>query len=233
MQSENFDKKLKDGLSQRPPGNDNPEWDKMEWLLDKHLPVEKKDRRRIFFILFSFLLLSGGALLIWTNNNGNNQQVTSNNSQKQKTDLSENNDQTKMNTDKTGIPPINPETKTANTGLSSEVPYTNSFAPATNNEFEIDVNIAKTGKNKKANISIDKKASQPDQTIDELVKNTESERSSIDKLTSPQPDPTITETKELSKEAGIDTKTENKPDSKKTEEQKEEAAATEEEKKED
>ena len=54
MQSENFDKKIKDSLSQRPPGNDTPEWDKMETLLDKHMPAEKKDRRRIFFILFSF-----------------------------------------------------------------------------------------------------------------------------------------------------------------------------------
>ena len=46
MQSDNFDKKIRDSLSQRPPGNDKPEWEKMEALLDKHLPEEKKDRRR-------------------------------------------------------------------------------------------------------------------------------------------------------------------------------------------
>ena len=77
MQSENFDKKIKDSLSQRPPGNDIPDWDKMETLLDKHMPVEKKDRRRIFFILFSFLLLGGGAFLVWQNNSSNKKEITS------------------------------------------------------------------------------------------------------------------------------------------------------------
>src|SRR4029079_11828315 len=75
MQSENFDKKIKDSLSQRPPGNDMPEWDKMEALLDKHLPVEKKDNRRIFFILFSFLLLGGGAFLVWQNSGSNKKEL--------------------------------------------------------------------------------------------------------------------------------------------------------------
>ena len=67
MQSENFDNKIKDSLSQRPPGNEPPEWDKMQTLLDRHLPVEKKDRRRIVFILFLFLLLGGGAFFVWKN----------------------------------------------------------------------------------------------------------------------------------------------------------------------
>lgn len=70
MQSENFDNKIKESLSQRPPGNDTPEWDKMKMLLDKHLPVEKKDRRRFFFILFLFLLLGGG-VFFFLENNGN------------------------------------------------------------------------------------------------------------------------------------------------------------------
>jgi hypothetical protein len=76
MQSENFDKKIKDSLSQRPPGKDKPAWDKMEPLLDKHLPVEKKDRRRVFFILFLFLLLGGGGFLIWKNGNGDKNNIT-------------------------------------------------------------------------------------------------------------------------------------------------------------
>jgi len=97
MQSENFDKKLKDLLSQRPPGNDKPEWDKMEVMLDKHLPVEKKDRRRIFFILFTFLLLGGGAFLVWQNNSGNRNEITSIDPQKQSTVVRENNDQPKAN----------------------------------------------------------------------------------------------------------------------------------------
>src|SRR5688572_6353444 len=76
MQSENFDKKIKDSLSQRPPGNDNPAWDKMEVLLEKHMPREKKDRRRIFFILFLFLLTGGGAFLIWQNGNGDKNKIS-------------------------------------------------------------------------------------------------------------------------------------------------------------
>src|SRR6188768_4214894 len=115
MQSENFDKKLKDLLSQRPPGNDKPEWDKMEVLLDKHLPAEKKDRRRIFFILFSFLLLGGGAFLIWQNNSGNKNELTSIDSKKQNTVAGENNDQTRTNTDKnisTSVVPGTDQTKT-------------------------------------------------------------------------------------------------------------------------
>ena len=76
MQSENFDNKIKDSLSQRPPGNEKPEWDKMQTLLDQHLPVEKKDRRRIFFILFMFLLLSGGAFFVWKNTGTSDRNIT-------------------------------------------------------------------------------------------------------------------------------------------------------------
>ena len=90
MQSENFDKKIRDSLSQPPPGNDNPSWDKMEALLDKHMPVEKKDRRRIFFMLFGFLLLGGGAFLTWQNDLRNKNEITSTNSQKENTAAEEN-----------------------------------------------------------------------------------------------------------------------------------------------
>ena len=83
MQSENFDKKIKDSLSQRPPGNDNPEWNKMEALLDKHMPQEKRDRRRIFLILFLFLLTGGGAFLIWQNGNGDKTNISAIESQHQ------------------------------------------------------------------------------------------------------------------------------------------------------
>ena len=182
MQSENFDKKLKDSLSQRPPGNDNPEWDKMEWLLDKHMPVEKKERRRIFFILFGFLLLGGGAFLVWTNNNGNDKHVTSIDSHKQNTGVSENNHQEKTKTDKTVTLPISPETKTTKTGLSPEVPHSNANSPTANKDVEISSTVPKVGKNKKA--------IQQDQTIDELVKNTDPKRSLIDRLTKTEPEPT-------------------------------------------
>ncbi|HET9433105.1 MAG TPA: hypothetical protein VFO37_05075, partial [Chitinophagaceae bacterium] len=127
MQSENFDKKIKDSLSQPPPGNDNPAWDKMEALLDKHMPVEKKDRRRIFFILFGFLLLGGGAFLTWKNNAGNKNEITSISSQKQNTATEESNDQTK--TDKTIPSTVVPEANNTKTRGSGEIPHTKSFDP--------------------------------------------------------------------------------------------------------
>ncbi|HET6766726.1 MAG TPA: hypothetical protein VFH08_04990 [Chitinophagaceae bacterium] len=86
MQSENFDKKIKDSLSQPPPGNDHPAWDKMEALLDKHMPTEKKDKRRFFFILLLFLFMGGGAFLIWQNNNGNKNNTAAVGSQDKKTE---------------------------------------------------------------------------------------------------------------------------------------------------
>jgi hypothetical protein len=76
MQSENFDNKIRESLSQRPPGNDNPQWDKMEAMLEKHLPQEKKDRRRIIFILFTFLLLGGGVFFVWQNRSGNKNNIS-------------------------------------------------------------------------------------------------------------------------------------------------------------
>src|SRR5436190_1633333 len=90
MQSENFDKKIKDSLSQRPPGYDSPDWDKMETLLDKHMPVDKKDRRRIFFILFSFLLLGGGAFLVWQNRSNNKKELAQIKSPKENSATKEN-----------------------------------------------------------------------------------------------------------------------------------------------
>ena len=90
MQSENFDKKIKDSLSQPPPGNENPAWDKMELLLDKHMPVEKKDKRRLVFILFLFLFTGGGAFLIWQNNNKDKNDISAIESQNKKSPSAEN-----------------------------------------------------------------------------------------------------------------------------------------------
>lgn len=91
MQSDNFDKKIKSSLSQRPPGHDNPAWDKMEVLLDKHLPREKKDNRRVFLLLFLFLLTSGGAILIWQNNRGNKNSISTIEPESKKTGQGPNN----------------------------------------------------------------------------------------------------------------------------------------------
>ena len=230
MQSENFDKKLKDSLSQRPPGNDIPEWDKMETLLDKHMPVEKKDRRRIFFILFSFLLLGGGAFLVWQNSNSNKKELADIKSPKQNSATKENNKPGNTaagnGTNTSQLP--NNET---NRSVSSQDPDLKSNEKETNiipgEEVQTNTSIAKTGKNKKTISSVNNKTDNSqqkssDQTIDKLVKNTEPERSSIENLTkSENQSTTITEKKELEKEPEVEkAKTENKPDNYRVEGQK-------------
>ncbi len=67
MQSEGFDKKIREAASHHHPAYDEQAWDKMHKLLDKHLPEEKDDRRRIFFFLLLFLLLGGGMWLLLGN----------------------------------------------------------------------------------------------------------------------------------------------------------------------
>lgn len=78
MQSENFDDIIKQRIEQRPEGIDKPGWEKMETLLDKHLPQKKDDRRRIILFLLLFLVAGGGAFLIWQNNAGKNEKLSAN-----------------------------------------------------------------------------------------------------------------------------------------------------------
>jgi len=226
MQSENFDKKIKDSLSQRPPGNDMPEWDKMEALLDKHLPVEKKDNRRIFFILFSFLLLGGGAFLVWQNSSSNKKEIAEVKSPIQNSGTKENNKSGNTSTDNgTNISQL--PNNQADRSASSQVPDPKSNEKETNivpgKGIQTDASIAKVDRNKKTNTSVNKKTvnskqKSSDKTIDELAKNTEPERSSIENLTKSETSPTITEKKELEKEPEVEkAKIENKVDEQKEE----------------
>lgn len=64
MPSEEFDKKLRDAADLHHPAYDEKAWEKMEKLLDLHMPVKEKRRRRIIPWLFLFLL-AGGGLLVW------------------------------------------------------------------------------------------------------------------------------------------------------------------------
>jgi len=235
MQSENFDKKIKDSLSQRPPGNDIPEWDKMEALLDKHLPVEKKDNRRIFFILFSFLLLGGGAFLVWQNSSSNRKEIAEGKSPIQNSGTKENNKPGNTSTDNGANISQLPNNE-ADRSASTQVPDPKSNEKENNiipgKGIQTDASIAKVDKNKKTNTSVNKKTvnskqKSSDQTIDELAKNTEPERSSIEDLTKSETSPTITEKKELENEPEVEkAKTENKPDSYRVEGQKEETKGT-------
>jgi hypothetical protein len=166
--------------------------------------------------------LGGGAFLIWQNNSGNKNEISSINSQKQNTGNTENNNQPKTDTDKNISTPIVPVTNQTKTEGSKENPHTNSFAPLPGDEIKVDATIANVSKNRKADNSVAKKTDPANQTIDELVKNTEPERSLIENLTKSETGPTITEKKDLVKEPEVEkTKTENK-----IEEQKEETKET-------
>jgi hypothetical protein len=73
MQFDEFDKKLKAAAEHHHPTYDERAWERMEKLLDKHLPVEK-DRRRFLFILLLMLIGVGGAGILivqpWKKNTG-------------------------------------------------------------------------------------------------------------------------------------------------------------------
>ena len=64
MQSEKMNIKIREAAENHHPAYDEKAWEKMEKLLDKHLPQKKDDRRRIIFFLLLFLLLGGAGVII-------------------------------------------------------------------------------------------------------------------------------------------------------------------------
>jgi hypothetical protein len=64
MQSEVFDKKIKDAADHHHPNYDEQAWNRMEKLLDRHLPQNENRRRGAFFFLLLFVLLGGGGWLL-------------------------------------------------------------------------------------------------------------------------------------------------------------------------
>ena len=60
MQSEDFDKRIRDAADHHHPAYNEKAWSKMEQMLDTHLPVQKKDRRRGFILLLLGFVLLGG-----------------------------------------------------------------------------------------------------------------------------------------------------------------------------
>src|SRR6266487_2727958 len=64
MRFEDLDRKIKEAADQHHPAYDEKAWQKMEKLLNEHLPQPNKDRRRIIFFLLLALLIGGGAFII-------------------------------------------------------------------------------------------------------------------------------------------------------------------------
>ena len=64
MLSDELDRKIKETAEGYHPAYDDKAWDKMEVLLDKHLPLEKKRRRFIFLLLAPLLVGTGIFFLV-------------------------------------------------------------------------------------------------------------------------------------------------------------------------
>ena len=249
MQSENFDKEIRNSLSQRPPGNDKPEWDKMEALLNKHMPVEKKDRRRVIFILFLFLLLGGGAFFIWKNNGNSDHNIisnkpgteipTSDNNKSNPTNNSTEKVDNKISPTTTELPPNNsseaslsPKSEQSASKDHTKVPLTSAVQPLPGQEIEIKISEANINKNKpqKKQVQSQKapaKNRKPDKQLsNEVVDNTNANKTSVDKPvnnTTPaeiKPDEEKTKEVEVVKPIEDNTKTDQKTTETKTEEQK-------------
>lgn len=88
MRSEQIDKKVQEAAEKHHPAYDEKAWQKMEKLLNEHLPVKEDNRRRVFLLLLLFLLIGGGSLLLlskpWNKNaefaggpEGNNERLVS------------------------------------------------------------------------------------------------------------------------------------------------------------
>lgn len=67
MLDDENDKRIKEAAEHYHPAYDDTAWEKMEQLLDEHLP-QKKERRKIFFILPSLLLMAVLVFFIVINN---------------------------------------------------------------------------------------------------------------------------------------------------------------------
>ena len=79
MLDEQMDDMIRDAASKHHPSYDAAAWDKMEKLLDKHLPQKNDNRKFIYFFLL-FLLLGGAAFYGIRTYNGNNATLAKTNS---------------------------------------------------------------------------------------------------------------------------------------------------------
>jgi hypothetical protein len=191
MQSENFDQKIKDALSQPPPGNENPTWDRMETILDKHMPQKKKDRRRFFLIFFIFLLAGGAGYFIWNNGSRNKTEISSskpldqNIKQQQPTDPSVEKRSTELTAEKQAVAGSTKQT----TIVNSQTPQENVTNQATTNlnsrqevnKKSFNQNISEKGlpiKNASVNRST-KTKNIPDQIISNKIPNKKSDNAPI------------------------------------------------------
>ena len=163
MQSEDFDKRVKEAADHHHPAYDEKAWDKMEKLLNKHMPKEEDNRKRILFFLLLFLLLGAGGAWLFTNKPWkSNNQVSENvkpvatdaKNQSNSTELPSNGSTTNgnnnnNNTVTTSIEPATPA-NTDKTSATSDVvtnnTSTSNLKPVKNNKSSSQPNnLANTG----------------------------------------------------------------------------------------
>ena len=65
MWSDELNKKIQEGENRNLPNYSESDWEKMETLLNKHLPQERKKRRGLILFLLPLLLASGIILINW------------------------------------------------------------------------------------------------------------------------------------------------------------------------
>lgn len=121
MPFEENDRRIQEAANQHHPAYDEKAWDKMEKLLDKHLPAEKKDKKRIVFWLFLFMLAGGGAAYMLFKTDGNKNE-TANNIVKEKATVAPAIENEAIQKEKIVIPSTRANDK-ANENLTSTKPY--------------------------------------------------------------------------------------------------------------
>src|SRR5688500_16577874 len=115
MQSENFDKKIKEAAEHYSPSRPEEAWEKMESLLDKHLPQKRKNNKLVFLLLLGFLLIGGGTVMLVKKPFGNNSSITGS-----KADQPNNTDQ-ETNNNSINNETLNPNSKKHNDIKDSKI----------------------------------------------------------------------------------------------------------------
>jgi hypothetical protein len=59
MWDDEINKRIKEAADQYHPAYDEDAWNKMEQLLDEHLPLKKDRRRIIYFLLLTVMICAG------------------------------------------------------------------------------------------------------------------------------------------------------------------------------
>jgi cytoskeletal protein RodZ len=162
-------------------------------LLDKHMPVEKKDRRRVFFILFLFLLLGGGGFLIWKNSGGNDHNISQAKPNSENSTQNNSSTNSPLEKEKSINTPGNNSTETSSSQENDQatskdfvkIPNPNNAGPLAGHEIKIDASgkiintkLQNGPGTKKKTIEKDKPVNQ---TNDALIKNEKPDKPSIDK----------------------------------------------------